>query len=163
MGVRQLGYDPKSIMAKVSYFEELQWGEEKLKDSINSLAKRKNNLEKECTFLQSDIDVHSLTISRYKELEDMGFGYKVQKLLRHRVREIGFANQMHPDEAVGKFLRDLEEQYDDKLGFESKLNNLKSEIQKNEQMQLQLGLATGMLNSIIILAIRSNPKCVKLH
>lgn len=72
-GVRQLGYDPKSIMAKVSYFEELQWGEEKLKDSIDSLANRKNNLQKECTFLQSDIDVHSLTISKYKELEDIEF------------------------------------------------------------------------------------------
>jgi chaperonin cofactor prefoldin len=133
-GVQQLGFDPKSIMAKVSYFEELEWGEQKLKVSIDSLAKSKNNLEKDCTGLQSEIDVRSLTISKYKELEDMGFGYKVQKLLWHRVREIGVANQMDPDEAVGKFLKDVEEQYDDKLGFESKLNNLKAEVQKNEPM-----------------------------
>jgi hypothetical protein len=133
-GVQQLGYDPRSIMAKVSYFKELEWGEQKLKDSIDSLAKSKNNLEKDCIGLQSEIDVRSLTISKHKELEEMGFGYKVQKLLWHRVREIGVANQMDPDEAVGKFLKDVEEQYDDKLGFESKLNDLKAEVQKNEPM-----------------------------
>jgi hypothetical protein len=56
----------------------------------------------------------------------MGFGYKVQKLLCHRLREIGVANQMNPDEAVGKFLKDVGEQYGDKLGFETTLNNLKA-------------------------------------
>jgi hypothetical protein len=64
--------------------------------------------------LESAIDLHSQTISKYRELEDMGFGLKEQKLLWHKVREIAVANQMNPDEAVQKFMRDEGEQYDKK-------------------------------------------------
>ena len=45
----------------------------------------------------------------------MGFGLKEQKLLWHKVREIGGANQMIPKEAVQKFLKDVKEEYDTKL------------------------------------------------
>ncbi|MGC1931307.1 MAG: hypothetical protein WA667_20240 [Candidatus Nitrosopolaris sp.] len=129
-GVRQLGYDPKYIVSKVSNFEQLQIVEKELKNRVNSFANRKINLERECGFLESQIDAHSLTLSKYHELDEMGFGLKVQKLLWNKVREIGVANQMNPDEAVRKFLKDVE-QYDDKLGFESQLHNLKAEIQKD--------------------------------
>lgn len=64
--------------------------------------------------MESAIDLHSQTISKYRELEDMGFGLKEQKLLWHKVREIAVANQMNPDEAVQKFMRDEGEQYDKK-------------------------------------------------
>ena len=64
--------------------------------------------------MESAIDVHSQTISKYRELEDMGFGLKEQKLLWHKVREIAVLNQMNPDEAVQKFMRDEGEQYDKK-------------------------------------------------
>jgi hypothetical protein len=64
--------------------------------------------------LESAIDLHSQTISKYRELEDMGFGLKEQKLLWHKVREIAVANQMNPDEAVQKFMKDEGEQYDKK-------------------------------------------------
>ena len=57
-------------------------------------------------------------LAKYKELEDMGFGLKEQKLLWYKVREIGGANQKSPKEAVQKFLKDVEEEYDAKLGFE---------------------------------------------
>ena len=45
-----------------------------------------------------------------------------------------------PDKVVQKFMKDVEEQYDDMLGFGSRLQNLKSEIQKNEQVQFRLML-----------------------
>ena len=64
--------------------------------------------------MESAIDLHSQTISKYRELEDMGFGLKEQKLLWHKVREIAVANQMNPDEAVQKFMKDEGEQYDKK-------------------------------------------------
>ena len=42
------------------------------------------------------------------------------------------------------------QQYDDKLGFEAKLQNLKSEIEKNELIKLQLTILTAWLNSTIL-------------
>jgi hypothetical protein len=44
----------------------------------------------------------------------------------------------------------VRQQYDDKLGFEVRLQTLKSEIQKNEVVQCQLSAITATLNSIIL-------------
>lgn len=60
------------------------------------------------------------------------------------------ANNISQDKASEKFFSDVAQQYDDKLGFEMKLQNFKSEIQKNEQLQLQLVAITAMLNWIIL-------------
>jgi hypothetical protein len=49
-----------------------------------------------------------------------------------------------------KFFSDVEQQYDDKLGFEANLQNSKSEIEKNELIKLQLTILTAWFNSIIL-------------
>jgi hypothetical protein len=49
-----------------------------------------------------------------------------------------------------KFFSDVEQQYDDKLGFEAKLQNSKSEIEKNELIKLQFNILTAWFNSIIL-------------
>ena len=52
--------------------------------------------------------------------------------------------------AVKKFIADIDQQYDDKLGFELKVENLKSEILKNERDRQSYPIATTSLNSAII-------------
>jgi hypothetical protein len=52
--------------------------------------------------------------------------------------------------AVKNFIADIDQQYDDKLGFELKVENLKSEILKNERDRLSYAIATTFLNSAII-------------
>jgi len=66
-----------------------------------------------------------------------------------KIREIGVANQMNLDEAVQKFMKDVE-LYDDKLGYEAQLHNLKAGIQNEPTNQ------TSMLAiiSYLILAYR---------
>ena len=66
------------------------------------------------------------------------------------MEEIATANNISKDSTSQKFFSDVEQQYDDKLGFEAKLQNLKSEIEKNQMMQLQLSFYTTILNSIIL-------------
>ena len=44
----------------------------------------------------------------------------------------------------------MAQQYDDKLGFEGKIQNLKSEIQKNELTRFQISGTIASLNSIIL-------------
>jgi septation ring formation regulator EzrA len=62
------------------------------------------------------------------ELQAMGFGLKELKLLRNTINETAEANKILADQAQQKFYKDIEEQYDDKLGFESQLNKLRAEI-----------------------------------
>jgi hypothetical protein len=68
-------------------------------------------------------------MKKCEEIESMDFGLEL-KQLANMVREIADANNMSTYEAIQKFFVDLEEQYDEKLGFESKLENFKAEIQK---------------------------------
>ena len=49
----------------------------------------------------------------------MGFGLKVLKLLWHTINEIAVANEIPLHEAPQKFYKDIADQYDNKLGFES--------------------------------------------
>jgi len=86
--------------------------------------------------LETEVLVHTHTISIYDDLEGMGMGIKRLKLLRHTVEEIATANNISKDSS------DVEQQYDDKLGFEAKLQNLKSEI--------ELTISTAWLNSTIL-------------
>ena len=53
---------------------------------------------------------------------------KELKLLRNTFNEIADANNIPEDQACQKFFRNIEEDYDDKLGFESKLDKLRSDI-----------------------------------
>ncbi len=58
----------------------------------------------------------------------MGFGLKELKLLCNTINEIAYANNIPADQAQQKFYKDIEEQYDDKIGFELQLNKLRSDI-----------------------------------
>jgi hypothetical protein len=147
--IHRRGYDATSIVSKVSNFETLQTVEKELKDSVEFSTKKKDRLELESQLLRLEIDAHSQTMSKFKELEVMGFGLKEQKLLWHKIREIGDANHIKPNEAVQKFMKDVEEQYDDVLGFELKIQNSKTEIQNNVVMMQNMSssLATQFQNN----------------
>jgi hypothetical protein len=51
----------------------------------------------------------------------MNLGFKELKQLRYAILEISKANKISPDKAVTKFLDDVEKEYDNKLGFETKI------------------------------------------
>ena len=50
------------------------------------------------------------------------------KQLYNTILEIAEANKISHQEAVSKFLDDIEKEYDDKLGFESKVKQKRGEI-----------------------------------
>ena len=70
----------------------------------------------------------------------MGFGLEELKLLWNTISEIGVANNIPLNEAQQKFFKDVEEQYDKKLGFESKVQNLQLEINKLSEQNSRLPL-----------------------
>ena len=63
----------------------------------------------------------------------MGFGLKELTLLWNIVNEIAEANNIPQEMVRLKFITDIEEQYDKKLGFESKLEKLQTEVNKTNQ------------------------------
>jgi hypothetical protein len=71
--------------------------------------------------LQDQVNQHQQTMNIYYQLEDMNLGFKELKQLRYTILEISKANKISPDKAVTKFLEDIEKEYDNKLGFETKI------------------------------------------
>jgi hypothetical protein len=68
----------------------------------------------------------------------MGFGLKELKLLRQTIGEIAGANNIPAHDSVQKFLNDIEEQYDNKLGLELEIEKLRVEINKHSQEDARL-------------------------
>ena len=95
---------------------------------LQSLQNQKIDLTKSLAYLQSQTSQHKQTMGIYRELEGMKFGLKEIKQLWNNILEITEANCISHKEAVSKFLKDIEEQYDDKLGFEAKVNEKRGEL-----------------------------------
>jgi hypothetical protein len=95
---------------------------------IRVLSKQKASSNNSILSLDSEVSIHRQTMNIYTNLEGMGFGLKELKQLWHSIREIAEANNISPKEAVSKFLKDIDEQYDDKLGFDSKVKEKEEEL-----------------------------------
>jgi len=79
-------------------------------------------------YLQDQVGYHKQTMDIYRELEEMKLGLKELKQLWKTIIEIGEANDISYKDAVSKFIKDIEKNYDDKLGFEKKVKEIKDEV-----------------------------------
>src|SRR2546428_5548467 len=79
----------------------------------------------------------------------MGFGLKELRRLRDTLLELAAANNMDVHNAIQKFFTDIEEEYDKKLGYELKTENLKAEILKyKEALNNPNDILNQFLNSL---------------
>jgi hypothetical protein len=150
VGAKKLGFNARLIVEKVSNLVNLERDQKSLEGSVKSLNEKVQELKRNCSNLEQEESAHNYSISIYKDLEKMGMGIKRLKLLLNTVAEIATANDISRDQATEKFFSDVQQQYDDKLGFEKKLQNLSSEIDKNEHMQHELSDKATKLNSVIL-------------
>ena len=127
-GIRQYDYDVDKIIAEFSDFDFLK-SQIKLYRSINKELENKcTKLTNDCNSLEEMLNSYNQMLLKHNELESMGFGLKELKQLYHIINEIAVANNLSVKEASPKFYKDVEEDCDDKLGFELKLDKLRSEI-----------------------------------
>jgi hypothetical protein len=101
---------------------------EKETSDFNCLYNQKMELDKSVSYLQDQVNHHKQTLDTYYDLEGMQFGVKDLKQLRYTILEIAKANDISPDKATSKFLKDIEKDYDNKLGFETKIKEITDEI-----------------------------------
>ena len=126
-GLGEYAYDVDKIIAEFSEIDFLRSQISFYISNNRALENKYVKLNEGCTSLEQTVNFYRQRLSVYDELEEMGFGLKELKLLWHTITEIAEANNISSDDAVQKFFKDVEEQYDDKLGFESKLDKLRSD------------------------------------
>jgi hypothetical protein len=121
------GYDVDKIINEFWSLELLRENHTTLQRNVDSLKKDVNNLEQQRSTLAVYVSMHNQLLSRYRQLETMGFGLRELNFLHDTVVEIAAENDIPIAKAVNKFLSDLEKQYDKKLGFEDKLEKMRKE------------------------------------
>jgi hypothetical protein len=142
-GIRHYGYDVDKVLEQFRDLNSLTMQLKVLQESVLALETKINILKQQHTFLEFSVNSHGQSISAYKELEIMGFGLKELRRLYHTVSEIADANSVDPMHAISKFFKDVEEQYDNLLGFEPKVALLRTEVN-------QLNLQRNRLRSEIL-------------
>jgi len=127
-GIKQEGYDVGTVLKDFSDLDSMRKDFAFYRTENANLKKEYDGLKDRCYSLEQTIQSHNQTISKYNELSAIGFGLKELKQLWHTITEVATANGIKHDLALHKFLKDIEEDYDNKVGFELKLNQLRSEI-----------------------------------
>ncbi len=110
--------------------ESLREEKEKVQSIIDLNTHKRDILLEEIDSLQENLRYSTQSLNTYKELLERGLGLKELKKLLNTLREISRANKITDWEALPRFLNDVEKQYDNKLGFESTINNLKARMEK---------------------------------
>jgi hypothetical protein len=132
-GVRALGYNPAKITNEVS---DLQLRRTEYNSYQSQIPVVKNELAGLCqtrSNLEQLIQSYNQTLFIYSELDRIGFGLKELKLLYRTVEEISFANNLSMYSGVEKFFKDIDDNYDDRLGFASKVEKLNLEMTRLTQ------------------------------
>jgi predicted RNA-binding protein with EMAP domain len=122
------GFDITKIMEKYISSISLDDKIKKESDELQILYNQKIELNKSVALWQDQVNQHQHTMNIYYHLEEMNLGLKELKQLRYLILEVSKANKISPDKAVLKFLDDIEKDYDNKLGFETKLKEKQDEL-----------------------------------
>jgi myosin heavy subunit len=160
-GISQYVYEVDKVLQAFSDVDSLAAQHKLYYGLVQELENKVNSFKQQCWLLEQMANSHNQSISIYKELEVMGFGLKQLRLLYHTKNEIADANNIRPDQAQHKSYKDIEEQYDNKLGFEPKVNELRFEVRKLGQDISRLRselLSMPLVGHAIIGLIRSGLK-----
>ena len=144
------GYEPITITEKLSSIESLQIREDKLQISITKKEEKLRKDTEECAKCEEKLDSHRMSFGLYGELERNGIGLKELGLLRNTVYEISAChNNLGPYFAFKKLIRDIEGQYDKKLGFEGRIANMNEQLQKYQQELRHISLEYAKKKNVL--------------
>jgi hypothetical protein len=148
-GIRQRGYRVNDIIMAVSNWENFGKIQAELQNSVRELTVSKGNLQEECAELDRRIFVHRQKESLFNELQEMGCGLKELKLIFGIIKEVADNRQIPANLAVQKFFEDIEKNYDNKLGYDSALERLRTEIEKTNMELSTLQFALGKDKKVV--------------
>ena len=138
-GIAEYGYEPKLILEAFNNNEYLNDRNEALKISTEGMQKEVVRLSNQRYRLKADINLHTEKLSVLNRLEAIGCDSKMLEGLLGTVLNIASTNGINHWLALDKFVRDIETQYDVKLGFESEIESLNVQIQiLNEERKNRL-------------------------
>jgi predicted nucleic acid-binding Zn-ribbon protein len=130
-GLSHKHYDVGKIIIEYSDYEDLKHDYFYYKAQIL-------DLDIKCSQLQGRENYYTQRLSLIDNLQGMGFGFKELKSLWHTIVEISDANNISREDAVKRFFKEVDNHYDDILGFKSRKHELEAEVNDLGQQKLKL-------------------------
>src|SRR5215211_1127050 len=128
-GIAEYGYEPQKVLREFEDNQYLVSKRQALEIIIDEKQKNLAKLKQDDYSLRQAINLHSENLSLYNELANIGFGSNELRRLLNTILDITSSNRIDHWLAVDKFFKDIETQYDAKLGFESEKESLDLKIQ----------------------------------
>jgi len=129
---KDYGYDSHEIVKEYKQIESLRAEKEAMQGIVESHKDTRDGLMKEIGRLIQNEEHSKQSIKIVSELYYAGFGFEELGHLKDTVVKISVENNISWFEAGKKLIKDIESQYDSKLGFETKISDLKTEKKKLE-------------------------------
>ena len=129
---KSYGYESHDIVKEYKRMESLAFEMKSIRGIVDSIEKTRVDTLKEIKSLEERKNYSRQSLDILQELRYAGFGFKELKQLKNTIVEIAQSNGISWFDSGKKFIEDVENQYDDKLGYETKINELKVEIKKLE-------------------------------
>jgi hypothetical protein len=130
---KNFNFDATRIIKKYEEIDSLVTEKERIQNQIDYKEKLKNKWESEILDLEDRKNYYIQTINTYTELHKLGIGLKELKQLTNIIYESALANGFDVKTSIRKFLKDVEDHYDDKLGLEKEVNDLKEKKENLEK------------------------------
>jgi Homeodomain-like domain len=130
-GIKQRNeYDVGKILSEYSDIEFMQDKRDMLSNLVRKLEDKIVDLQGQCSFLESQVNLHNQRLYVYDELKSMGLGIRELKIILNTIKEIAAENNISPLTARDNFIEFLEKKYDIKLS-----SKIQEQQQKNQKMQ----------------------------
>jgi hypothetical protein len=125
---KENGYDVTTIVKEYNKAIKLEWEIKQAEAQIQAKQKQLTGLHNNIGFYQSVLDNNRKNWDIYQQLEVMKFGLKELKQLWLTVTEIGTSRDKSRGDAVSIFIKDVEDNYYDKLQFEDRVKEKRTEL-----------------------------------
>lgn len=128
INIKNLGFNENEIINRFFKILSLEATIKNLNDEINIMSNNLNAIRNEYSTTKSLVDINSITLDAYKQLEVMGFGLEELKHLWLTITEITKAKHIPHETAIQIFIKDVEDNYYNKIDFEKKAEEKRSEL-----------------------------------
>jgi hypothetical protein len=128
--IQERGYDPDTIIADINKVHSYDQNKEALTAELDDKTIKIQVAECRYSQLRDAINLYSQRLPAYEWFERQGVSGMDLKILFDKIIDVSLLYGIPFYVAFNKFFGDVCEQYGPKLGFESKIESLKSELAK---------------------------------
>ena len=146
--VKECSYEPRTITTKLSTIDNLEERQLKLQENVAIEGQKLTKTVRERVENEKKLSLCQMRLGLYDQLESMECGLKELTMLRNTILEISKSNNINPLFAFKKFCSDIGDQYDAKLGFEKRIEEMNKSLIDAQQEFQSISLECSKLKDI---------------